>query len=326
MGDYIIAIDIGGSKILGAVMDRSAGVLMRRRENTCAVGHPGAVADQVARMVTQMKDTVGLQEQDILGIGVGVPGPLDYQAGVVEESPNLQWEKYPIRDELNKRLGAKLLLDKDTNVAVMGEAYFGVERPCDNMIYITVSTGIGGGIITEGRLLHGLHGGGGEIGHMAVDPDGPLCGCGRRGCLEAVASGTAIARQAEALIAQGGGKKILDYLEPGHTVSAREVAQAAHDGDEEALDLLLRAGRYLGAGIASLINILNPERVILGGGMALGAQDLLLPTIRNEAFNNIFSLHRRDLEIGMTRLGEDIVLAGCAAMVLHGPAVGNRDN
>jgi glucokinase len=319
LGDFIIAIDIGGSKVLSAILDRKGQVLTRCKEATCAVGRPEEVVAQSVRMVAEMKHSLGLQEQDILGTGVGVAGPLDYQAGIVEESPNLQWLRFPVREELSKRLGNKLLLDRDTNVAALGEFYYGFNRHCRHLIYITVSTGIGGGIISDGRLLHGLHGGAGELGHMVVAPGGRQCGCGRQGCLEAVASGRALAQEAQALIARGGGKQILAVGRPGQPVSAREVAQAARQGDEQALALISQTACYLGIGIANLIHIFNPEKVILGGGVAMGLQDLLLPAIRNEVMTNIFALHRRQLEIEITGLGEDVVLLGCAAMVLNGP-------
>ncbi|NLV22400.1 MAG: ROK family protein [Syntrophomonadaceae bacterium] len=322
MRKFIIAVDIGGSKVLCGVLNRNGEVLMHSRETTCAAGHPQAVIEQTERMVEELKLAMGLKKKDIMGTGVGVPGPLDYQAGIVEESPNLRWLKYPVREELSKRLGGKLLLDKDTNVAAWGEYYYGSNRKYRHLIYITVSTGVGGGIIVDGRLLHGLNGGGGEIGHMVVAPGGSRCGCGRRGCLEAVASGTAIAREANALIARGKGDMILANVGPGQPVSAREAGQAARQGDEEALRLIDQAGHYLGMGIANLVNIFNPEKVVLGGGAALGLHDLLLPIIQNEVINNVFSLHRRDLKIEMTRLGDDIVLAGCAAMVLNNPAAG----
>lgn len=291
---------------------------MRCQEPTSAAGRPEAVIEQTVRMVAEMKYSMDLKAQDILGIGVGVPGPLDFQAGIVEESPNLQWIRYPVREELSKRLGAKLLLDKDANVAALGEFYYGSNCQCRHLIYITISTGIGGGIISDGHLLHGLNGGVGELGHMVVAPGGRQCGCGRRGCLEAVASGRALAWEAEELIARGEGEQILANVPSGHPVSARELAQAARQGDKQAQALIDRTGCYLGMGIANLVNIFNPEKVILGGGVALGLQDLLLPVINNEVMANIFSLHRRQLEIEITKLGEDIVLSGCAAMVLNG--------
>ncbi len=321
MQDFIVAVDIGGSKVLCAILDRGGQILLRRREATRAIGRPGAVVEQVDGMITDMKKTMNLQAKDILGIGVGVPGPLDFQAGMVEESPNLKWDKYPIREELRKRLGERLWLDKDTNVAVLGEYYYGSTPYCPNLIYVTVSTGIGGGIITDGRLLHGQNGGGGEIGHMIVAPQGNICGCGRRGCLEAMASGTAVAQEANDLIARGGGVQILAELSPGQPVSSREVAQAARRGDAEAMRLIERTGHYLGMSIANVIHILNPQKIVLGGGMALGLQDLLLPMIRHDVANQVFGLHGRDLQIEMTQLGNDIVLAGCAAMVLHGSGV-----
>lgn len=316
MGDFIVAIDIGGSKVLSAILDRNGQVLMRCKEPTCATGRPEEVIEQSVRMVAEMKHSLGLHEQDILGTGVGVPGPLDYQAGIVEESPNLQWIRYPVREELSKRLGTKLLLDKDANVAALGEFYYGSNRNCGHLIYITVSTGIGGGIISDGRLLHGLRGGAGELGHMVVVPGGRKCGCGRLGCLEAVASGQALAWEAQEMINRGGGQQILACCRSGQPVSAREVAQAARQGDAQALTLISQTASYLGIGIANLVHIFNPEKVVLGGGVAMGLQDLLLPAIKNEVITNIFSLHRRQLEIEITQLGEDVVLLGCAAMVL----------
>jgi glucokinase len=324
--DFIVAVDIGGSKVLSAILDRSGQILIRRRETTGAIGRPDAVVEQVVGMITEMMKVMNLQAQDVLGFGVGVPGPLDFRAGVVEESPNLKWEKYPIREELRRRLGERLWLDKDTNVAVLGEFYYGSTPLCPHLIYITISTGIGGGIITDGHLLHGQNGGGGEIGHMVVAPEGNICGCGRRGCLEAMASGLAVAREANALISRGGGAKILANVIPGQPVSSREVAQAARRGDAEALRLIERTGRYLGMAMANLVNIFNPQKIVLGGGMALGLRDLLLPVIQKEVVKNVFALHRRDLKIEMTRLGEDIVLAGCAAMVLHGAGAANEYN
>ncbi|HPF21710.1 MAG TPA: ROK family protein [Syntrophomonas sp.] len=326
MQDFIVAVDIGGSKILGAVLDRSGQILLRRREATAAIGKPDVVVGQVAGMITEMKNEMGLQEDDILGIGVGVPGPLDFRTGVVEGSPNLKWEKYPLREKLRSRLGSHLWLDKDTNAAVLGEYYYGLTPLCGHLIYVTVSSGVGGGIITDGQLLHGINGGGGEIGHMVVAPEGDICGCGRRGCLEVMASGWAVTREANALIARGSGNGILSHVRPGQAVGPREVGMAARQGDSVSLQLIERTGSYLGMAIANLVNIFNPAKIVLGGGMALGLQDLLLPIIQKKVSSNVFTLHRRDLYIEMTRLGEDIVLAGCAAMVLQETSTVNECN
>ncbi len=316
MGDYILAVDIGGSKVLTGILDRDGKVLIRKKEAICSIGQAEEVMEQSCRMTKQMMCELGIQEKDVLGTGVAVPGPLDYYRGQVVESPNLQWAEFPVRDYLSKSLASKLLLDKDTNVAALGELYYGLHPKCKNLIYITVSTGIGGGIIAEGKLLHGLTGGAGEIGHMVVEPDGRKCGCGRQGCLEALASGTAIAREVRDMVDRGEGENILACCSEGNPPAAREVGLAARQGDVEANALIKRVGTYLGMAIANLVNVLNPERVVIGGGVGLGLQDFLVPSIREYVYANIFSLHSRNLQIATTKLGEDIVLLGCAAMVL----------
>lgn len=320
MGDYILAVDIGGTKVLTGILNRDGRILVRQKEAVCSIGCPEDVMEQISRMLQQMMSKINIKSQDILGTGVGVPGPLDYIRGVVEDSPNLQWPSYPIRDELSKRLGTELLLDKDTNVAAWGEKYYGMSRNCNHFIYITVSTGIGGGIVSEGKILHGQIGGASELGHMLVAPGGRRCACGRVGCLEAHASGTALSVEVRELIARGGGQNILAFCAGGQAATAYELGLAARQGDTDAIALINRAADYLAIGVANLVNIFNPERVVIGGGVGIGLQDFMLPHIREYVYANVFPLHKRNLSIEATRLGEDIVLLGCAAMVLHDQA------
>ena len=318
MGNFILAIDIGGTKVLAGILNRDGQILVRKKEATCSTGHPEEVMDQISRMVEQIMSKIEIKPQDILGTGVGVPGPLDYIRGVVEDSPNLCWSRFAIRDELSQRLGTDLWLDKDTNVAALAEKVYGMSRDCRHFIYMTISTGIGGGIISEGKIMHGQSGGAAELGHMQVAPGGRRCACGRLGCLEAVASGSALGLDAKELMEQGGGQNILAFCAEDQAATAYELGLAARQGDAEAAALIGKTADYLAIGVANLVNIFNPERVIIGGGMGIGLQDLLLPRIREYVFTNVFPLHRRNLVIETTQLGEDIVLFGCAAMVLHG--------
>lgn len=316
MQEYILAVDIGGTKILTGILTRNGQILLRMKEPICMLGNPGEVMIQISRMAEQMMCKLNIKPHDIIGVGAGVPGPLDYENGIVEDSPNLRWTKFMIREELNKTFGLRLSLDKDTNVAAWAEKVYGNGRNCSHFIYMTISTGIGGGIFTDGKILHGQRGGASEIGHMMVDPNGRKCGCGRCGCLEAVASGTALSLDAQDLIRQGGGEGIAVLCREGQAATACELGMAARQGDPEALKIIQRAADYLAIGTANLVNIFNPEKVIIGGGVGTGLQDLLLPRIREYVNNNVFSLHRRNLCIEATPLGEDIVLLGCAAMVL----------
>jgi len=291
-------------------------VLCRKKESTAAYLTAAEVIDGMCRNIVKTAGEMGLNQGDMRAVSIAVPGPLDYIRGVVEDSPNLRWSSVSLRDELSKRLGYKLLLEKDTNMAVLGEWYFGQARTCRNILYITVSTGIGGGMIIDNRLYRGMNGGAGEVGHMVIDPRGRVCGCGRRGCLEAMASGTAIARQAQELIDRGSGQAIKDLCGSGKEVTAWHVGEAARRGDREAGQIISCAAQNLGSGIASLVNIINPERVILGGGVINGLGDLMFETIKDEVKGQIFRLHSRDLHVGISTLGEDIGLLGCAAAVL----------
>lgn len=317
MGDYILAVDIGGSKILMGVLDRDGQILLRQKEVTCCIGDQKAVMQQISGMHAEMMHKLKLEPQDFLGCGVGVPGPLNHETGIVQDSPNLRWSEVNIREELSERLATKLLLEKDANAAALAEKTYGSGRMCRHFIYITISTGIGGGIIVDGKILHGQAGGAAELGHMMVEPRGRKCGCGRLGCLEAHASGTALGLDAQELIARGGGEKILAYCSPGQPVTAYEIGLAARQGDAAANALIRQAADYLAVGTANLVNLFNPEKIIIGGGMGIGLQDFLLPRIRAYVYDNVFPMHRRNVSIEATQLGEDIVLLGCAAMVLR---------
>lgn len=321
MGDYILAIDIGGTKILTGILNRDGQILVRHKEAICSTGRPEEVMNQILQMAEQIMGKINIKYTDIMGTGVGAPGPLDYINGVVLDSPNLRWSRFALRDELNKSLGTKLLLDKDTNVAALAEKYYGTGQNCSHFIYMTISTGIGGGIISDGKILHGQIGGAAEVGHMLVEPVGRRCACGRRGCLEAVASGTALALDVSELIRRGEGQNILAYCPEGKEATAYELGLAARQGDVQASALINRAADYLAIGITNLVNIFNPEKVIIGGGVGIGLQDLLLPLITEYVFANAFPLHQRNLIIDTTNLGEDIVLYGCAAMVLQDQAI-----
>lgn len=316
MEKYILAIDIGGSKILTGILTPDGTILLRQKEATCSTGHPDEVVAQISRMTEQMMCKLNIRSQDLIGVGAGVPGPLDYERGMVMDTPNLPWKEFKIREALSNTLGIRLWLDKDTNVAAWAEKVYGAGRDCSHFIYVTISTGIGGGIVTDGNILHGQAGGASEIGHMMVEPNGRRCGCGRCGCLEAVASGTALSLDAQEMIRQGGGKKIAAFCGEGQEATAYELGLAARQGDPEAIGIIQRAADYLAIGTANLVNIFNPGKVIIGGGVGTGLQDLLLPTIRDYVKTHVFPLHRRNLSIEATPLGEDIVLMGCAAMVL----------
>ncbi|MBI3975688.1 MAG: ROK family protein, partial [Armatimonadetes bacterium] len=264
MSGPVVSIDIGGTKTLSAVVDAQGLVLARRRMVTPQEG-PRRFVEAAAREVAALLSATGLRREDLLGLGVGAPGPLDPATGVVFEPPNLEgWRDVPLGDFLEEATGIRAYVENDANAAALGEAWVGAGAGVRDLVYITVSTGIGGGLIFGGELYHGVSGTAGEIGHMTVEPDGPICTCGRRGHLENLASGTAIARMATEGV-RTGRRTSMASLSP-EEITAEAVARAAA-GDPFAQEIYARAGGYIGVAVASLVNVLNPEMVVFGGGV-----------------------------------------------------------
>jgi glucokinase len=317
MQELIIGIDIGGSKILSGIVNREGRILARKKEATPLNCSPGEVLDGITVTVKELMQELGAGWQDILGVAVGAPGPLDYFNGIIKDPPNLGWREFPLREELSKRLGKQLLLDNDANMAALGEMQFGRSKDCTHLIYMTVSTGIGGGIIIDGKVYHGKDGGAGELGRMRILAEQGPGGSGRAQNLEDLASGTALAHEAQELIKQGRGQGISALCPEGTIITAREIGAAARGGDREAREMIERAGCFLGIAIANLVNIFNPERIILGGGAGLGLQDFLLQPIQNAVHQWVAPSLNNNLKIEFSTLGEDIGLLGCAAAVLQ---------
>jgi glucokinase len=221
---------------------------------------------------------------EIMGVGVGAPGPLDTKSGVVLLTPNLGWVNLPLRQIIHERLGLPAALDNDANCAVLGEWWMGAARGTRNAIGITIGTGIGGGIIVDGQLYHGASDCAGEIGHTTIDMEGRRCKCGNYGCLEAYASGPNIALRAVEELKAGAVSRLPDYVGGDlRQVTAQTVYQAAHDGDDLALEVVNDTARFLGTGIGNLLNVFNPEVVVVCGGVTLAGDHLFVPLRREVA-------------------------------------------
>lgn len=252
---YAIGIDIGGTKISFALGTEKGKILMRREIPTWTGAKTKACVKELAANLRALIVTGGISPEKILGIGVGCPGAVDSSKVTLPRSPNLPgWAGLPLKRILVKAAGLPVFIANDANAAALGESFFGAGKNSKNLIYITVSTGVGGGLILNGRLYEGAGFVAGEIGHISIVPDGRKCGCGRRGCLEAYASGTAIAHY------YGEAKK-------RKIVGAKEVGLAACSGDKAAIRSYQKAAYYLGIGLADLMNVLNPEAIVIGGGV-----------------------------------------------------------
>ncbi|MDD4801834.1 MAG: ROK family protein [Syntrophomonas sp.] len=317
MQELIIGIDIGGSKILSGILDLKGKILTCKQEPTPAAYDAGQVLDGIASTVRELMLELKAERSDILGVAAGVPGPLDYYNGIIKDPPNLGWGEFPIRAELSKRLGMQLLLDNDANMAAQGELRFGSSKACRNLIYITVSTGIGAGIIINGQIYRGQDGGAGELGRMRmIETTGSAAfQCGQD--LEALASGTALALEAKRLVKQGRGQRILALGKMAETITAREIGAAARGGDPEACAIIVRAGYFLGMAISNIANLFNPARIVIGGGAGLGLREFLLEPIQKAAAQWVAPSINQNLQIGFTALGDELGLLGCAAAVLN---------
>jgi glucokinase len=287
----VLGIDIGGTTFtVGAITTdgRRIGALKEEptnpRDGADAVLHRIAAAGR-----TVMDEARQLEpEADFIGIGAGAPGPLDAEAGVVLLTPNLGWVDYPLRDRLQAALGLPTVIDNDANCAVLGEWWRGAAQGSRHAIGFTIGTGIGGGIIVDGKLYHGASGCAGEIGHTTIEANGRRCACGNYGCLEAYASGLAIARRAIEAIESGETTTLLERAggDPAR-ITARTVYDAAHEGDELARELVHETAQFLGAGVANLVNVFNPEVVVVCGGVTR-AGDLLFVPLRREVTRRAF--------------------------------------
>ncbi len=307
--EKVLAVDLGGTKIYTALVDRSGEIICENKYPTKAEDGVDAVIERIAAC---MKSVLPADEKP-MGIGVAVPAYIDSEKGVILFAPNLKWRDVDLKRKLEQSFGLPVWMDNDANLAALGEHRYGAGRGHHDLVYITVSTGVGGGVILKNQIYKGAFGGAGEFGHMIVDTHGPTCSCGNRGCLEGVASGCAIMRDARDLVRTGRGGRILSLAESIEGIDARAVGKAALAGDPEARDILAGAGRYLGIAIASVANLLNPEVFIIGGGVATGVGELLLGPAYDEAYKRTYPPYRTTLKIIPAHLEARSGVMGAAA-------------
>lgn len=274
---YIVGVDIGGTKVACVLADEEGNLIARRWQPTRSEAGWQAVVAQLFEMTEQVMQ--GVPAADLRGIGISCGGPLDSQQGIVYSPPNLPgWDAVPLKQLFEERFGLPTRLENDANATALAEYRFGAGRGVRNMVFMTWGTGIGGGLIVDGRLYRGTNDLAGEVGHMTLLPDGPICGCGKRGCLEALASGPSIARRARELAEDSPESLLWQSVSPD-SVTAQHVVEAALAGDTFARFVLAEAATYMGWGIANLAQVLNPERVVLGT-IAVKAGELVLAPLR----------------------------------------------
>jgi len=311
MSNFSIGVDLGGTNLRIAAVDEQGKLMEKVTLGTKTILGRDQVLNDMCEAIRHVSDKYksgGL----LLGVGIGVPGIIDMQTGMVRESPNLPgWSDYPVRAEIEKRLGAPVILENDANVAALGEKWLGAGRHVGDLAMLTLGTGVGGGVVLGGKIWHGMTGMAGEFGHMTVEPDGQQCGCGNRGCLEQYASATAVVRMAREAIASGEAPELAEAASSDVEFSAKGIYNLAIQGDEQAKRIFRRVGRALGISLATMINGLNLEMYVIGGGVS-SAWEAFSPTVFEE-------LRRRSMVYAATAPADPLhASSGASAQVEPG--------
>jgi glucokinase len=315
-GPYTAGVDLGGTKIFSLVALSDGREVGSDTRATRGNQGPQGVVSRMADSVRAALAAAGATQAGLAAVAVAAPGPIDHEKGLVRNPPNLPgWDEVPLVRMLEDILGVPVALENDANAAALGEHAFGAGRDFRHMLFVTVSSGIGGGIILASRLYRGATGAAGEVGHMVLDEDGPVCGCGKRGCLEALASGTAIAARASALGKEGASPALARLVSQGAKPTAADVERAALGGDAVARGVIEEAGHYLGLGLVNLVHVFNPHGIVVGGGVSRMG-DLILEPAREVVRQRCFPLSQEGLRIVAGVLGDRAGALG-AIVALH---------
>ncbi len=316
MQDLAIGLDIGGTKIAAGLLDRQGNFVARAFSQAHAGCPPPQVIHAAVQTAESLLASAQVARDQIAGVGVGCAGHIDSRRGLVLTNSNLpDWNFNPLQETLQKRLGLPVVLDNDANCAAWGEFRYGAGRGARHMCYLTFSTGCGMGIVIDGKLYRGATGTAGEIGHTVVNPDGPLCSCGKRGCLMSYACGMALDQMARNSLTCGEDTLLRQICGdcPEH-VQAEKIAEAARQGDAFALRLLNTAGRYFGIGLSTVVQVLNPDTIVIGGGLAHIGPLLLEPCL--QALNeNVHPVLANSARVVLSELWNDAGVIGAGALV-----------
>jgi len=308
-----IGIDLGGTNLKVAIVDGRGTVLAKRSEATEAARGPQHVVEHAGKLASALTHEFDSTAVRVIGVGIGTPGPLDLKQGLILRAANLpNWVQVPLRDMLAVRLNLPAVLDNDANAAAYGEWWAGSGNPGDDLVMLTLGTGVGGGAIINGRVLHGAFGNAAELGHMIVVADGLPCPCGQRGCLEQYSSAAAIVRRVESAI-RGGERSILS---PNSPLEAEAVVNAATQGDSLCKRIFEEACQFLAIACVNIQHAFNPAVIVLGGGLS-GAGDVLIDRVRRHCDSQVWKLCDDAPELRISALGADAGVIGAAGLAFH---------
>ncbi len=312
---YNICLDIGGTKILGVIFNSKKEIVYRLKKKTKADGESSQnVEDTIISVVDEMIAEFGLKPSQIKAIAAGAPGVINQKDGIVLTSPNLPWKNYDIRTPIEKKFGAPFFIGNDVNVGVWGEYKYGIAKGYKNIVGLFIGTGMGGGLILNGKLYTGHLFKGAEYGHMILDPEGPLCNCGQRGCLEAFSSKQGMSSYIKQQVARGRETMMADAI-TGSAFKSKALKKALAAEDQVAIEAVDRACHYLAIATGNLINTFSPEIVVYGGGVIEACGDYFLPRILAEVDRYCMPSIRESVELKNAALNDDSILYGALSMI-----------
>ena len=319
--DLLVGVDLGGTKILAGVFTPQLKRVATAKLSTKAERGYAAVLERIDRCIRDAVDEADLSLRQVRGIGIGAPGAVNPETGEVLFAPNLRWKDAPLKRDLEKLLGVPVFVENDCNVCTLGVHGVELEGKPQSLVGIFVGTGIGAGIIIQGRLFGGFNRTAGEIGHMVLEIEGPKCGCGNRGCFEALASRTAIFRRLSDAIRDGTKSQLTELLGPGEEIvdlKSGDLRKALRKGDKLVEKVIEEASEYIGIAVANVINFLNPQCIVLGGGVLDALQDDIMPIIVATARDYAMTGTDKGIEIIASRLGDEAGITGSAVLARQG--------
>ena len=318
MSKKIIGIDLGGTSVKLAILTTVGEIQEKWSIKTNILDEGSHIVPDIIDSIKHRFETYGLTKEDFLGVGMGSPGVVDSEAGTVIGAYNLNWKTLQlVEDQFESALGLPFFIDNDANVAALGEQWVGAGNNNPNVVFMTLGTGVGGGVIAAGNLIRGVKGAGGELGHITVDFDAPFaCTCGKKGCLETVASATGIVNLTRRYAEEyAGDAKLKQLIDDGEEVTAKDVFDLAKEGDDLALIVYRHFSNYLGVACANIAAVLNPAYIVLGGGVS-AAGEFLLDGVRNVFADNSFPQIKESTQIVLATRGNDAGVLGAASLVL----------
>jgi glucokinase len=312
---YIISVDMGGTKMLASVLNSQKGIISKAKISTDLDKTPNDYVKDIASLVKTVVDDVGLSQTQIVSVCLGVPGSVNPYTGHIGIAPNLGIKNFNVKNSLEKILPYKVLIENDVNLGALGIKHFGVGKDSKNLLAVFIGTGIGGGVIINGELYRGSNFVAGEIGHMLVDKNGPKCGCGRKGCFEALASRTAIVNNIIKDVKKNKKKSLLEkQIKANERIKSRALLNAVQKGDKVVINRMKEAAQITGQVLSSIQNLMNFDMIVLGGGVIEALGKFYIPLIKDEFYKHALEDSSKNLKIVQSKLGDDAAIYGGIAL------------